>query len=198
MELRELLARRRVTRSFDGTPVDEAWLDDLCAVALWSPTAGNSAGVRFNTLGGEHVAAYMHVATDEAWRERSSRSEGLGRAGGVVLVTTRPQDYLARYREDDKKSSGLGERARWPLPYWHTDAAMATMALLLLIEESGWQASIWGNFRNDEAVLRWVGLQDEELFASVLVGRSDGHDVASTSLKRRVPTRHERVRRLSP
>ena len=38
-----------MTRSFDGTPVDAVWLDDLCAQALWAPTAGNSAGVRLYT-----------------------------------------------------------------------------------------------------------------------------------------------------
>jgi nitroreductase len=193
MELRSLLARRRMTRSFDGTPVDLAWLDDLCAEALWAPTAGNAAGVRFRTVDASHVDDYFNVATDAAWREESRRYEGLRRAGAVVLVTTRPDDYVERYAEPDKSSSGLAER---PLPYWHTDAAMATMALLLLLEESGWQAALWGNFRHDQAIRRWAGLGDEELFASVLVGRGDGHDPASSSLSRSVPTRRERVRRV--
>jgi len=35
---------------------------------------------------------------------------------------------------------------------------MATMALLLLIEESGWQAALWGNFRHEEEILRWLAL----------------------------------------
>ena len=48
-----------------------------------------------------------------------------------------PQDYLARYGETDKTGSGLDRADGWPVPYWHTDAAMATMALLLLVEESG-------------------------------------------------------------
>lgn len=187
-----------MTRSFDGTPADESWLDALCAQALWAPTAGNSAGVRLYTLGAQYVAAYFEHATDEAWRQRSRRSEGLLRAGGVVLVTSRVPDYLARYGEADKASSGLSERSAWPLPYWHTDAAMATMALLLLLEESDWQATLWGNFRNDESVLRWAGIDDEELFGAVLIGRSDGADVTSNSLGRNVPSRNDRVRRLTP
>ena len=198
MELRELMARRRMVRSFDGTPVDEPWLDELCAEALWAPTAGNSAGVRLYTVGTASVASYFEHATDERWRERSRRSEGLQRAGGVVLVTARVQDYLSRYAEADKADSGLSDRSAWPLPYWHTDAAMATMALLLLIEESGWQATIWGSFRHDEAILKWAGISDEELFCSVLVGRGDDGDVAPSSLARDVPRRHMRVRRLNP
>jgi nitroreductase len=187
-----------MTRSFDGTPVDESWLDKICAQALWAPTAGNSAGVRLYTLGAQYVEAYFENATDEAWRERARRSEGLRRAGGIVLVTTRVQDYLARYGEDDKTHSGLSERSAWPVPYWHTDAAMATMALLLLIDESGWQSTLWGSFRNADAVLQWAGVKDEELFGAVLIGRGDGADESSSSLRRAVPSRSARVRRLTP
>jgi nitroreductase len=198
MELHELLARRRMIRSFDGSPVDHDWLDECCARALWTPTAGNSAGVRMHTVGTEHVAGYFEVATDEYWRSSARRSPGLQRAGGVVLITSRPQDYLTRYAEADKSLSGLYEQAGWPVPYWHTDAAMATMALLLLIEESGLQATMWGNFRNSVPVLAWARIDDEELFATVLVGRSDGADVPSASLDRDVPSRASRVRRVSP
>ena len=103
---------------------------------------------------------------------------------------------MARYSEGDKASSGLGDQSAWPIPYWHTDAAMATMALLLLIEESGWQATILGNFRLDEEVLAWIGAPDERLFASVLIGIGDGNDEPSASLSRWVEPRSERVRRV--
>jgi hypothetical protein len=73
---------------------------------------------------------------------------------------------------------------------------MATMALLLLLEESGWQAALWGNFRHDDDVRRWAKLYDEEIFASVLIGRGDGNDEASSSLSRSVPSREARVTRV--
>jgi nitroreductase len=187
-----------MTRSFDGTPADATWLEELCTSALWAPTAGNSAGVRFNVIASEQVPGYFEVATDPAWRERSRRFPGLSRAGAVVLVTTRPQDYLERYGEPDKVASGLSEFDAWPLPYWHADAAMATMALLLLLEESNWQATLWGSFRHDDDVLAWAKIADEELFASFLIGRADGNDVASSSLERTVPARRARVRRVEP
>jgi len=185
-----------MVRSFDGTPVDRAWLDDICSQSLWAPTAGNSAGVRMHTFGADLVADYLATATDEQWRSSSRRASGLARAGGGVLVTSRPQDYVARYDEHDKVSSGLNTQSAWPIPYWHTDAAMATMALLLLIEEARWQATIWGNFRNDDVVLAWANASDEQLFATVLIGRGDGLDIASGSLNRPVPPRAARVRRI--
>jgi hypothetical protein len=187
-----------MVRSFDGTPVDTQWLSELCAQALWAPTAGNSAGVRLHVVGPTLTAQYFEVATDEEWRANARRADGLRRAGAVVLVTSRRQEYVARYAETDKRSSGLDDESNWPIPYCHTDAAMATMALLLLLEESDWQAALWGNFRHEEAILRWAHIDDEELFATVLIGRADGNDVASSSLARDVPSRESRVGIVEP
>lgn len=84
------------------------------------------------------------------------------------------------------------------MPYWHTDAAMATMALLLLLEERGLAATLWGNFRHEEQIFAWARIEGEDLFASVLLGHADGNDVASTSLERDVPPRAKRVTRVMP
>jgi nitroreductase len=187
-----------MVRSFDGTPVDATWLAELCAQALWAPTAGNSAGVRLHTIAPELTAQYFAVATDEEWRANARRAEGLQRAGAVVLVTSRPGEYVARYAESDKRSAGLDDESKWLVPYWHTDAAMATMALLLLIEESGWQAALWGNFRHESEILHWANIDDEDLFATVLIGKGDGNDVTSSSLARDVPSRSSRVTPVEP
>ncbi len=196
MDVARALARRRMVRSFDGTPVDPDWLDELCATALWAPTAGNCAGVRLHTLYGDARPAFFARATDAAWRERSPRYAGLSRAGAIVVVTSRPQDYATRYGAPDKRASGLGALDAWPVPYWHGDAAMATMALLLLLEESGWSATLWGDFGRASGLLAWLGAPDETLFASVLVGRDDRSDHRSASLDRAVPARRARVSRV--
>ncbi|MFI5036370.1 MAG: nitroreductase family protein [Acidimicrobiales bacterium] len=196
MELRDLLARRRMVRSFDATPVDPAWLEALCADALRAPTAGNAAGVRMRVVTAARLAEYFDAATDAAWRAGSARYPGLARAGAAVLVTARVEDYLARYAEPDKAASGLAQSDAWPIPYWYVDAAMATMALLLLVEEAGWQAAIWGSFRHAERVLTWAGADGEELVATVLVGRADGSDHPSASRLRAVPPTAQRVTRI--
>ena len=198
MTLSSLLASRRMVRSFDGTPIDSDVLHELCATALWSPTAGNSAGVRMHMVAQRNLPDFFAVATDEAWRSTSARFAGLSRAGAAVLVTSLPQAYEERYQDLDKASSGLGDRTAWPVPYWHTDAAMATMSLLLLLEESGLQATIWGNFRNDERIAPWAGIDNEVLFGTLLIGRGDGLDHRSASLERAVSPRRERVRLVTP
>jgi hypothetical protein len=144
------------------------------------------------------VSDYFEVATDEAWRNSARRAPGLQRAGAVVLVTSKRSAYLDRYGEDDKTSSGLSDERSWPVPYWHTDAAMATMALLLLLEDRGMAATLWGNFRREHEILEWAHIDGEDLFASVLLGRADGNDVASASLERDVPPRSSRVTQVEP
>jgi nitroreductase len=196
MELADLLARRRMVRSFDGTAIDQDWLDARCAEALRAPSAGNAAGVRMYSVGAHHVGDYLRAATDERWRASAPRFAGLSRAGAVVLVTTRPQDYVSRYGEEDKSSSGLDEPSAWTIPYWYSDAGMAMMALLLLLEEAGLAATLWGNFRRGANVLAWAGVEDEELVASILVGHADGGDWPSRSLAREVAPRTSRVARV--
>lgn len=198
--MREILERRRVTRSFSGRAVDEAWLDERCAEALWAPTAGHSCGVRLYTLGASFVEQYLRAATDPEWRTASARVAGLRRAGALVLVTARVSDYTERYGEADKAPNDLADAERWTVPYWHGDAAMATMALMLLLEEGDLGCAIWGNFGRGEAVLDWAGIEHdgEELFATLFVGHSDGQDRRSASLARAVPSRSDRVRRLRP
>jgi len=193
-----VLASRRMVRSFDGTAVDPDLLVELCATALWSPTAGNSAGVRMHVVAQSALDGYFAVATDADWRDRSERFAGLARAGAAVLVTSLPQAYESRYSDADKAASGLGDRNAWPIPYWHTDAAMATMSLLLLLEEIGLAATLWGNFRNDEQIAAWAGIENQALFGTLLIGRGDGLDHRSTSLERAVTPRRERVRFVTP
>lgn len=198
MELREALRRRRMVRSFQPRPVDAAVVVGLCEEALRSPTAGNSAGVRFTVLAGGAVSRYFDAATDAAWREENRRAPGLLRAGAVVVATGSPSAYTDRYSESDKSKSGLENRENWPVPYWQTDAAMATMSLLLLLEEAGLQATMWGNFRHDQRVLDLIGARDEQLVASVIIGyRDEEGDFRSPSLDRATPTRAERVRLLT-
>jgi hypothetical protein len=57
---------------------------------------------------------------------------------------------------------------------------------------------MWGNFRHEEEIARWARIEDEDLFATVLIGRADGNDVVSSSLARDVPSRESRVGIVEP
>jgi nitroreductase len=185
-------------RAFDGSPVDPSQLTELCAEALRAPTAGNCAGVSMVIVPHHRVEDYFSVATDGHWRSNARRAPGLTRAGAVVVVLCNPAQYAARYQEADKRSSGLGDVTAWPVPYWHGDAAMATMALLLLLTEAGLGATFWGVFRHGEAIATLVQAPtDSVVFGSVLVGvAAPQDDPTSKSLLRVTPRRRDRVRLL--
>jgi nitroreductase len=195
MDVRDALRRRRMTRAFDGTELDEDHLVELCAEALRAPTAGNARGVRAVVLPGRAgVHDYLEAATDAEWRASSPRAPGLVAAGGAIAVVCEPHAYAARYAEDDKSASGLGDVERWPIPFWHTDAAFATMTLLLLAEDAGLAACFLGAFRHAEEVLSLVNAPSGTLlFGAVLLGHSAPAQRPSASLARVGPTRLERV-----
>jgi nitroreductase len=183
-----------MTRRFDPRPIPDELLLELLDLARRAPSAGYSQGVHFLALSGDALRRFWHTTGGDEWYADGTNS--ILDAPVVVLPLADPVAYTSRYSEDDKIEHGLHLAENWSVPFWLTDAAMATMALLLLIEEGGWQATLWGNFRNDDAVLEWANINDEELVATVLLGRADGHDVASTSLSRSVLSRTDRVRRV--
>ncbi len=195
MDVREAVRRRRMTRSFDGTELGEDRIAALCDDALRSPTAGHARGVETVVLAGRAgVHRYLDAATDPAWRADAPRSEGFGRAGGVVVVVCEPGAYLARYAMADKADSGLSDLSAWPVPYWFGDAAFATMALLLLAEEDGLAACFLGAFRREDAVLAALGAPSgRRLFGAVLLGAAANDQRRSTSLDRTGPSRAARV-----
>jgi nitroreductase len=195
MNVRDALRGHRMTRAFDGTELVEAQLVGLCEDALRAPTAGHSRGVDAIVLAGTAgVRRYLHVATDPTWRAGSTKAEGLGRAGGAVLVVCEPSAYASRYAAPDKVGSGLDDVAAWPVPYWFGDAAFATMALLLLAEEAGLAGCFLGAFRNEPDVLADVGApRGRRLFGAVLLGHAASVQSRSSSLDRDGPSRADRV-----
>jgi hypothetical protein len=195
MELRHALARRRMRRAFSSAEIDPLVITELCEEALRAPTAGHSRGV-FLTVTSD-VPGFFESATDRQWRERSRRFTDLAGASCVVIVTCSPTAYAQRYQADDKSDERLTHPDTWPVPYWIGDAGMATMALLLLIEEAGLHATFWGAFRHDEQVRSFADLPaDELIYGYVLIGEG-APDTPSASLARDGLTRAQRVRLLT-
>lgn len=193
MELREILAVRRMTRSFAADPLDTALVDRLLAASLRAPTAGNTGGTAWVVLAGPaQTPRYWSATTTAEWRAGSRRWPGLSRAPVVALSLAHPAAYVDRYSEADKRASGLGRpeaggagRGGWPVPYWFGDAAFATMALLLGAADGGLGACFLGNFRGEAALLSTLGVPGGwRAFGAVLLGRPDGGDHRPASLDR--------------
>ena len=79
----------------------------------------------------------------------------------VVIPCSSKAAYLSRYAEDDKGWTDEDE-ARWPVPFWHMDAAMASLLILLTAVDEGLGACFFGIPPEHEAATRAAfGIPDD-------------------------------------
>lgn len=140
-----------MTRRFVAGSLTASDVVPLVDLARRAPSAGYSQGVHFVVLDGAALSAFWDTSGARAWF--SGVQSGVLDAPVVVLPLADPLAYTARYAEDDKAGHGLDDARNWEVPFWLTDAAMATQNLLLLAEERGLGALYFGIFRNARAVL---------------------------------------------
>lgn len=168
----DVLRRRRMVRNFTDEPLDAAAVDRLLDAARRAPSAGRSQGLDLVVLAGPaETGRYWDVTLPPA-RRAGFRWPGLLRAPVLVLPYVRPAAYVERYAEPDKAATGLGGGVeRWPVPYWHVDAGMAVMAMLLSALDEGLGALFFGQFGHADAVRAALGVPgDREPVGTVAVG----------------------------
>lgn len=170
MEYVDLIRVRRMVRAFDSRPLAPDLLSTVLDAARRAPSAGNSQGWNFVVLEGADTARFWDI-TLPVERRSSFRWQQLLDAPVIVLPLADKEAYLERYREPDKVRSGLGEEARWPVPYWQIDTAFATMLMLLAAEDVGLGALFFGVFRDSELLLASLGVPPhQELIGAVALG----------------------------
>ncbi len=187
MELAEAVRRRRMVRSFSGVAPEHGVLERLLDLARRAPSAGNAQGWDAVVLeGAGETARFWDATTTEDWRRRSPRWPRLSRAPVVVAVFSNPGAYLARYLEEDKSESGLGQGIeQWPVGYWDVDAAMGVMLLLLGAVDLGLGACFLGNFRGEGELRELLGVPDDRRYlGAVLLGEPGDDDRPSASATR--------------
>jgi nitroreductase len=142
MEFQEVVRRRRMVRSYTDEPVDPRAVDRAMANATRAPSAGFSQGWGFLVLDTpDDVRRYWAATADVDHPDRWLR--GMMRAPVVVLPCSSKQAYLDRYAEPDKGWTDRDE-ARWPMPFWHMDAAMASLLILQTVVDEGLGACFFG------------------------------------------------------
>ncbi|MCL6091512.1 MAG: nitroreductase family protein [Actinobacteria bacterium] len=156
MELDEVVARRRMCRSFSDRPVAPEALDRAFALATHAPSAGNTQGWAFVVLEGPETERFWRHTADPSWLERPDHP-GLLLAPVVVLPLANQASYLERYSEPDK--AGRQSRVeRWQVPYWLVDTAFATMLLLLGLRQEGLGALFFALHRPAGPLLEQLGV----------------------------------------
>ena len=190
--LERLIRSRRMTRSFTSESIGYELLDALLDVARRAPSAGFSQGVHFLALSGAATSTFWDVTGSGEWF--SADHPNLLNAAAIVLPLADSAAYTTRYAEQDKLGAGLAEAANWPVPYWLTDAAMATQQLLLLAEEAGLGALFFGIFRNEALLLENLGVPAGiTAIGAVALGYRSADDVPSGSPQTRTRAAASRV-----
>jgi nitroreductase len=189
MEFEDVVRSRRMVRSFDDTAVDIEVVDRLVDLARRSPSAGYSQGVDFIVLHGrEETERFWGLPSVREYWE--SVFPGVLRAPVLVLPIADRDAYLRRYSEPDKAPAGLQAASAWPVPYWLTDTAMATMTLLLAAVDEGLGALLFGLFRGTHVeMLERLGVPEgHELIGVVAIGHpADDRPTGSATSRARRP-----------
>jgi nitroreductase len=161
LEFSEVIRRRHMVRNYDGSPVADADLDRVLAAGRRAPSAGNTQGTEFLVLRGPaETECYWSVTLPEP-RRSSFAWPGLLRAPVLIIPCAHPDAYVTRYGEADKAATGLGtDREAWPVPYWHIDAGMAAMAMLLAAVDAGLGALFFGIFTAEDALRSTLAIPD--------------------------------------
>jgi nitroreductase len=183
MEFEAAVRARRMVRTYDpDRPVPRETIDRLLRLATTAPSAGFSQGWRFLVL--DDITSRMAFWTassdgaDDPWLSR------MRSAPVLVVVFSDETAYRERYAEPDKGSTPPDEQD-WPVPYWHIDAGMAAMILLLGAVDMGLGGLFFGVPTPAWPALRTAfGVPDRLTPVGVVSLGHPAPDLRSPSLKR--------------
>jgi nitroreductase len=161
MEFQEVVRRRRMIREYADAPVDQAIIDRALANAVRAPSAGFSQGWAFLVLDRREDVDRFWDATTTPGELPDSWLGGMTTAPVVIIPCSSKAAYLNRYAEADKGWTDRDE-ARWPVPFWHMDAAMASLMILLTAVDQGLGACFFGiPPEHDRATRDAFGIPDD-------------------------------------
>ena len=143
MEFQHVVNRRRMVRSYSDEPVDPAVVDRAVRNATRAPSAGFSQGWGFLVLDRPDDVRRFWEVTTEPGEEPDEWLRGMTAAPVIVIPCSSKAAYLDRYAEPDKGWADRDE-ARWPVPFWHIDAGMATLLILQTVVDEGLGACYFG------------------------------------------------------
>ena len=192
MEFQDVVDRRRMVRNYANEPVDPALVDRALRNATHAPSAGFSQGWAFLLLDTPRdVRRWWEATTDPAdLAAPDDWLAGMMRAPVVIVPCSSKAAYLRRYAEDDTGWADRSE-ARWPVPFWHMDAAMASLLVLQTAVDAGLGACFFGiPVDREQAVRTQFGIDpDFDPVGVITIGHrtADPGNAGSPARRRRKP-----------
>lgn len=140
MEFRDVLARRRMVRAYDGRPVEPGAVDRLLKAGLRAPSAGHTQAVAFVAVTDPGTRTRIAQVCGEAEALARGLPRWISSAPVLVVPCVRPAAYARRYAEPDKRASTPpGDR---DVPWWWVDAGQALVLLLTATVDEGLAAGL--------------------------------------------------------
>lgn len=136
MEFQQVVARRRMVRSFVERPVPRSVLEHIAATAEKAPSAGFSQGQRLVVVTDPEGKQAIARLCDEPRYVARGFEPWLSRAAALFVPCVSEEVYRERYREPDKRHPGQAE-VEWPVPFWWVDAGATLMLILLAAVDEG-------------------------------------------------------------
>jgi nitroreductase len=186
MEFQDVVRRRRMIRDYAETPVDPAIVDLALENATHAPNAGFSQGWAFLVLDRPEDVRRFWAASADDIENPDSWLAGMMRAPVVILPCSSKAAYLDRYAEPDKGWTDRDE-GRWPMPFWHMDAAMAALLILQTATDAGLGSCFIGVPPDKDATVREAfGIPDDHDPVGVItIGHRAGGEAPSGSPRSR-------------
>lgn len=190
-----MIARRRMVRSYEDSPVEQAVIDRIAAAGLRAPSAGFAQGQTLVVVTDPDTRREIaRLAAEPDYVDRGF-DPWLSRAPVHIVVCTSKQAYLSRYREADKSGSRLAGCGGWPVPYWWVDAGAVLQNLLLAAVDEGLGAGFLGTHAVP-GLAGLLGIPEDRLPVGVVtVGRPAARQPAGSPAVRRRRAAAEAVRR---
>jgi nitroreductase len=182
VELRDVLAKRRMHRAFLPDSLPQEQIERIASVIRRAPSGGFSQG------------SSIVVVTDEAKRKEIARAfelEGsyVEDAPVHMVISANEALYHARYNEADKLAATGGVEVTWPVPYWFVDAGALMMLVLLAAIDEGLASAFIGHPDQKRIFGELLGLPEDVVpIGLALIGKpGDAPDVGSRLKERRRP-----------
>jgi hypothetical protein len=182
MELRDIVRKRRMVHRFTREPVSDETLMRILEIARHAPSGGFSQGFRLVVLDDPGRVEWFWRTTTPP-DELPDLDEVVGAGPPVVVLPfTSKAAYLDRYSAADKAGFGLQNEEAWPVPFWHIDAGMAIMLILLATVDEGLGGWYFGIVQGESDLMRELDIPDAyALLGGIGIGHRAHDDVMAGS-----------------
>jgi nitroreductase len=160
-----------MVRQFTREPVADETLLRILEIARHAPSAGFSQGFRLVVLEDPGRLEWFWRVTTPPDELRELDEQIATGPPVVVLPFTSKTAYLDRYSAPDKAGFGLQGEEAWPVPFWHIDAGMAVMLILLATVDEGLGGWFFGIVQGESDLRVELGVPDQyALLGAIALG----------------------------